>query len=150
MRGWKLLRQNCKTELQRRLILDFLRLTLFMSVLNFFEANRLSLLLLLGEGKYKDAVWYGKTKEGLARASSCTWERCKFIMREHPTPHVLLAPYIKIQILFPKISLQVARLQEQLQKEKSSRATLEAGLKFPPRPLSDLSSIDEKVSLSRS
>ncbi|XP_019462322.1 PREDICTED: rho GTPase-activating protein REN1-like isoform X2 [Lupinus angustifolius] len=39
----------------------------------------------------------------------------------------------------------VARLQEQLQKEKSSRATLEAGLKFPQKPLSDLSSIDEKT-----
>ncbi|CAL0317840.1 unnamed protein product [Lupinus luteus] len=39
----------------------------------------------------------------------------------------------------------VARLQEQLQKEKSSRATLEAGPKFPQKPLSDVSSIDEKT-----
>ncbi|OIW16569.1 hypothetical protein TanjilG_17742 [Lupinus angustifolius] len=39
----------------------------------------------------------------------------------------------------------VARLQDQLQKEKNSRATLEAGLRFPQKPLSDLTVIDEKT-----
>ncbi|KAJ1383914.1 Ternary complex factor MIP1, leucine-zipper [Sesbania bispinosa] len=39
----------------------------------------------------------------------------------------------------------VARLQEQLLNEKSSRATLEAGLRLPPETLSDLSSVDEKT-----
>ncbi|XP_012568403.1 rho GTPase-activating protein REN1 isoform X2 [Cicer arietinum] len=36
-------------------------------------------------------------------------------------------------------------LQEQLLKEKSFRATLEAGLKFPPETSSELSGIDEKT-----
>ncbi|KAJ7958935.1 Rho GTPase activating protein [Quillaja saponaria] len=39
----------------------------------------------------------------------------------------------------------VARLQEQLQKEMNFRATLETGLKFPQEPLPDLTSIDEKT-----
>ncbi|KAK2376130.1 rho GTPase-activating protein REN1 [Trifolium repens] len=39
----------------------------------------------------------------------------------------------------------VAKLHEQLLKEKSFRATLEAGLKFPQGPLSELSDIDEKT-----
>jgi hypothetical protein len=44
----------------------------------------------------------------------------------------------------------VDKLQEQLLKEKSFRATLEAGLQFPPGTSSELSGIDEKVSLSHS
>ncbi|KAF1869218.1 hypothetical protein Lal_00048500 [Lupinus albus] len=43
------------------------------------------------------------------------------------------------------LAKDVARLQEQLQKEKSSRATIEAGLRFPQKPLSDLTIIDEKT-----
>ncbi|XP_045828195.1 rho GTPase-activating protein REN1-like isoform X4 [Trifolium pratense] len=39
----------------------------------------------------------------------------------------------------------VGKLHEQLLKEKSFRATLEAGLKFPPETLSELSDIDEKT-----
>jgi hypothetical protein len=52
--------------------------------------------------------------------------------------------------LLHTIFLQVAKLHEQLLKEKSFRATLEAGLKFPQGPLSELSDIDEKVSISHS
>ncbi|KAJ7965799.1 Rho GTPase activating protein [Quillaja saponaria] len=40
---------------------------------------------------------------------------------------------------------EVARLQEQLQKERDLRATLEAGLKFPQDSLPDLTNIDEKT-----
>ncbi|KAI4337614.1 hypothetical protein L6164_016006 [Bauhinia variegata] len=39
----------------------------------------------------------------------------------------------------------VARLQEQLRKEKNIRATVEAGLRIPPGPLSSLTNIDEKT-----
>ncbi|KAK7275832.1 hypothetical protein RIF29_16957 [Crotalaria pallida] len=39
----------------------------------------------------------------------------------------------------------VTRLQEQLQKEKTIRVTLEAGLKLSPGPFSDLSCVDEKT-----
>lgn len=48
------------------------------------------------------------------------------------------------------MSLQVDKLQEQLLKEKNFRETLEAGLKFLPGTLSELSGIDEQVSLSHS
>lgn len=48
------------------------------------------------------------------------------------------------------MSLQVENLQEQLQKEKNFRETLEAGLKFLPGTLSELFDIDEQVSLSHS
>jgi hypothetical protein len=53
--------------------------------------------------------------------------------------------------LLHTIFLQVAKLHEQLLKEKSFRATLEAeaGLKFP-QGTSELSDIDEKVSISHS
>ncbi|KAF7817020.1 rho GTPase-activating protein REN1-like isoform X1 [Senna tora] len=46
-----------------------------------------------------------------------------------------------------RLSLEqdVARLQEQLQKEKISRSAFEGGFKYSPRPSSDSSSIDEKT-----
>lgn len=42
---------------------------------------------------------------------------------------------------------QVARLQEQLQRERDLRATLEAGLEIPQGPLPFSATIDEKVGL---
>lgn len=44
-------------------------------------------------------------------------------------------------------SLQVARLQEQLEKEKELRAALESGLKANRGPIASSSNISEKVTL---
>lgn len=59
-------------------------------------------------------------------------------------PSLLPPTPLKTYILLSKnLFIQLAGLQEQLQGEKNSRATLEAGL-----PLSNLSSIDDKVNLN--
>lgn len=44
------------------------------------------------------------------------------------------------------MGLQVARLQEQLQKERDLRVALDAGLKMSPGKLPNLTAVDEKVS----
>lgn len=47
-----------------------------------------------------------------------------------------------------ELNVQVARLKEQLQKERDLRMALEAGLKISQGPLPNLANINEKVSLS--
>lgn len=47
------------------------------------------------------------------------------------------------------LDFQVARLQEQLQKERDLRVALEAGLKMSHGKLPNLTAVDEKVSFRR-
>lgn len=46
-----------------------------------------------------------------------------------------------------ELNVQVARLKEQLQKERDLRMALETGLKISQGPLPNLANISEKVSL---